>query len=189
LGYFSSKAAIASTLHRRFFRRYHAVEGGGAILAGVDALSDQMQQIGRELRLVAVSAGVGVSISGIAVVGICERCQRIFEGCLGLLEDLGRLDRYAPALALALRGKIGRAGDAVTLRDHAGVLVGAGAFAHALANCLALGGVDGACETEPEVRIARRGLDDDRGLRCRRPCPALVAVAVDDERKDPERIF
>src|SRR5262245_66068864 len=103
-----------------------------------------MQQIRRELRLVAVSAGVGVSISisGIAVVGICERCQRFFEGCLGLLEDLGRLDRYAPALALALRGKIGRAGDAVTLRDHAGVLVGAGAFAHALANCLALGGVD-----------------------------------------------
>src|SRR5262249_34457750 len=112
--------------------------------------------------------------------------QRFFEGCLGLLEDLGRLDRYAPALALALRGKIGRPGDAVTLRDYAGVLVGAGAFAHALANCLALGGVDGACETEPEVRIARRGLDDDRGLRCRRPCPALVAVAVDDERKDPE---
>jgi hypothetical protein len=43
------------------------VEGGGAVLASVDALSDQMQQIGRELRLVAIAAGVCVGVGSSTV--------------------------------------------------------------------------------------------------------------------------
>ena len=56
----------------------------------------------------------------------------------GIFDDPGRLDIDTAARTLGRRREVRRAGDAIALRDDAGVLVGAGARAHGIADRLRL---------------------------------------------------
>src|SRR5262249_20184320 len=106
-----------------------------------------------------------------------------------MLGNCGSLNSRAPALLFGFTRKIGCAGYPVTLCYDSRVLVGTGVFANDIAKLLAFRGIEGWIQTEPVVKISRRGFDNECCLCCRCPGFVLVGVTVDDQRENPKGIL